>query len=87
MYELAQHSVALPIALKSPAIATFRLRPQVFLDLSAQRTAVDAQADALLGTNNDYHQLQTLPGIGPVFALTFSPKPATSDALHTIDSS
>jgi transposase len=70
VYELAQHSVALPIALDSVAVTTFRMRLQAFLDLSAQRAALEAQADALLGANSDYHQLQTIPGIGPVFALT-----------------
>ena len=70
VYESAQHSVALPIALESPAITTFRMRLQAFLDLSAQRSALEAQADTLLGANADYRQLQTIPGIGPVFALT-----------------
>jgi len=40
VYELAQHSVALPVASASPAIATFRLRLQSFLDLSVQRVAL-----------------------------------------------
>ena len=70
VYELAQHSVALPIALESPAVATFRLRLQAFLDLSAQRAELEAWADRLLGPMADYRQLQTIPGIGPVFALT-----------------
>jgi len=70
VYELAQHSVALPIPLDSVAVVTFRMRLQAFLDLSTQRAALEAQADTLLGDNADYHQLQTIPGIGPVFALT-----------------
>lgn len=69
VYARAQHSVALPIALESPAIAAFRMR-LAFLDHRAQRAALEAQADALLGTNSDDHQRQTIPGIGPVFALT-----------------
>lgn len=70
VYERAQQSVALPIPLESAAVAAFRMRLQGFLDLSAQRAALEAQADALLGENADYHLLQTIPGIGPVFALT-----------------
>ncbi|MDZ4390343.1 MAG: IS110 family transposase [Gemmatimonadales bacterium] len=70
VYELATRSVALPIALESMATATFRLRLQSFLDLSAQRTALEQMADTLLGDHPDYLQLQTIPGIGPVFALT-----------------
>lgn len=70
VYELAQRSVALPIALDSPAIAAFRLRLQAFLDLTAQRADLERWADRLLGPMADYQQLQTIPGIGPVFALT-----------------
>ncbi len=70
VYELAQHSVALPVAPESPAVATFRLRVQSFLDLSVQRTALERWAETLLGEHPDYHLLQTIPGIGPVFALT-----------------
>lgn len=70
VYEAAQRSVALPVALDSAAVTAFRLRLQMFLDLSLQRAALEAQADALLATHPDYHQLQTIPGIGPVFALT-----------------
>jgi transposase len=70
VYELATRSVALPIAPDSPAVATFRLRLQSFLDLTAQRAALEQMADTLLGAHPDYHQLQTIPGIGPVFALT-----------------
>lgn len=70
VYETAQHSVALPIALDSPAVTTYRLRLQTFLDLSSQRKQLEAQADMLLANHPDYHALQTIPGIGPVFALT-----------------
>jgi hypothetical protein len=70
VYELAQRSVALPVASASPAIATFRLRLQNFLDLSRQRVTLEHWADTLLGEHADYHLLQTIPGIGPVFALT-----------------
>jgi transposase len=70
VYETAQRSVALPIALESAAVTTYRLRLQTFLDLSEQRKVLEAQADTLLADNPDYHQLQTIPGIGPVFALT-----------------
>jgi transposase len=70
VYETALRSVALPIAVESAAVTTYRLRLQTFLDLSAQRKVLEAQADTLLADNPDYHQLQTIPGIGPVFALT-----------------
>lgn len=70
VYELAHHSVALPIPVDSPAVATFRLRLQAYLDLSAQRAELEHWADGLLGSLPDYQRLQTIPGIGPVFALT-----------------
>ncbi len=58
------------IALESAAITTYRLRLQTFLDLSTHRAVLEAQADQLLDANPDYHQLQSIPSIGPVFALT-----------------
>jgi len=70
VYELAGRSVALPVALDSPAVATFRLRLQSFLDLSSQRAQLERWADQLLCDHRDYQLLQTIPGIGPVFALT-----------------
>lgn len=70
LYELAGRSVALPVAPDSPAVATFRLRLQSFLDLTAQRQRLEQWADRLLGSHRDYQLLQTIPGIGPVFALT-----------------
>jgi transposase len=70
VHELAQRSVALPVALESPAVTTFRFRLQSFLDLSQQRGALEGAADELLRDNPDYQLLQTIPGIGPVFALT-----------------
>jgi transposase len=70
IYELATRSIALPIAVDSPAVATFRLRLESFLALTDERQRLEAWADALLGGNADYRLLQTIPGIGPVFALT-----------------
>ncbi len=70
VYDLAGRSAALPVAVDSPAVATFRLRLQSFLDLSAQRAQLERWADQLLGGHPDYQLLQTIPGIGPVFALT-----------------
>lgn len=70
VYELAQRSLALPVPPESPAVQAARLRLQAFLDLSRQRAALEAWADDLLGARPDYQLLQTIPGIGPVFALT-----------------
>lgn len=70
VYELAGRSAALPVTPDSPAVATFRLRLQSFLDLTAQRAQLEQWADDLLGDQPDYRLLQTIPGVGPVFALT-----------------
>lgn len=70
LYELAGRSAALPVAPDSPAVATFRLRLQHFLDLTAQRAQLERWADDLLGAHPDYRLLQSIPGVGPVFALT-----------------
>ena len=70
VYELARRSIALPIPLDSPAVATFRLRLERFLALSAERMRLERWASELLADNADYQLLQTMPGIGPVFALT-----------------
>jgi transposase len=70
VYELAQRSLALPVPPESAAVETLRLRLQAFLDLSKQRAALERWADELLGSHPDYRLLQTIPGIGPVFALT-----------------
>jgi transposase len=70
VYELATRSIAVPIPLESPAVATFRLRLERFLALSAERQRLEQWADTLMGAIGDYHLLQSMPGIGPVFALT-----------------
>jgi len=70
LYELARRSIALPIVLDSPAVATFRLRIDRFLALSDERMRLERWAGELLADHPDYRLLQTIPGIGPVFALT-----------------
>lgn len=70
IYELAGRSIALPAAVNSPAVATFRLRLESFLALSAERLRLERWAAELLANNDDYRLLQTIPGVGPVFALT-----------------
>lgn len=63
-------SLALPVAVDSPAVTTFRLRLQSFLDLTAQRMTLERCAQDLLGAHSDCQCLQTIADIGPVFALT-----------------
>jgi transposase len=41
-----------------------------FLQLEAQRTALETESETLLRDRPGYQQLRSIPGIGPVFALT-----------------
>jgi transposase len=69
IHTLAVDSIALPIAIDSPAVTTFRMQLERYLQLCEARTALERQADALLASNADYQHLRTVPGIGPIIAL------------------
>lgn len=69
MYEVAEQSIALPVPLNSPAIATFKLQIRRYLTLIEQRQQIEEAADQLISHRDDYQRLRTLPGIGPVIAL------------------
>jgi transposase len=69
IHDLAGRSIALPIAVDSPAVATFRLQLERYLQLCELRVSLESQADALLATNVDYQCLRTVPGVGPIIAL------------------
>lgn len=69
IYALATRSIALPLDEGSPAVATFRLQLQRYLELCQVRQQLETQADDLLGPRPDYQRLRTLPGVGPVIAL------------------
>ena len=61
LYELAQSSIALPIPADSPAVDTFRLQLERYLQLTQLRQSLEKQADTHLAGNPDYHRIQTLP--------------------------
>lgn len=69
IYTLATRSIALPIYEDSPAVATFRLQLERYLQLCEARQSLESQADALLANRADYQRLRTLPGVGPIIAL------------------
>ncbi len=69
IYNLASYSIALPIREDSPAVATFRMQLERYLQLCKTRNELEAQADALLQSRADYQQLKSLPGVGPIIAL------------------
>lgn len=69
-YEQAVESVGIPVDLDSKAIATFRLILQEHLDLCQKRADLEKTAHELLKDQEDYKLLRTVPGIGPIIALT-----------------
>jgi transposase len=69
IHALAVDSIALPIAVDSPAVTTFRLQLERYLQLCEARTSLERQADTLLATSADYQHLRTVPGVGAIIAL------------------
>ena len=70
IYETARTSVGLPVDQYSEAIRMFRLVLAEGRSLINQRNQIEARAVALLSDNADYQLLCTIPGIGPINALT-----------------
>ena len=70
IYATAQESTALPVAATSQAVAMFRMVLAEGRSLIQQRDTIEAQAEALLAPNPDYRRLKTVPGVGPIHALT-----------------
>lgn len=70
LYETAQHSIGLPISEDSLAVQTYRLQIKRYLDLTEQRRQLEQWSEQRLGDHPDYRRLRTLPGVGPIVALT-----------------
>lgn len=70
IYETAQESIGLPVAGDSDAVAMFRMVLAEGRSLIRQRDGIETRAEELLGEDLDYRRLRTIPGIGPVNALT-----------------
>jgi transposase len=69
IHALAARSIALPIEADSPAVSTFRLQLERYLQLCETRDALEGHADKLLSENPEYQRLRTIPGIGSIIAL------------------
>jgi transposase len=69
-YETATDSIGLPIPEDSEAIRMFRLVLQEHQSLCQIRREIEEHANSYLKDNADYNRLQTIPGIGPINALT-----------------
>ncbi len=70
LYMTAQASNGLPIQEDSLACQTFRLQLQRYQDLNAQRRKLEKLAESALSQYPDYAILKSIPGIGPIIALT-----------------
>ncbi len=70
LYVTASHSVGLPVSEESEAIQMFRVILAEHQQLCATRAAIEQQADQALRAHPDYQRLRTLPGVGPILALT-----------------
>ena len=70
IYETAKSSVGLQVAPDSDAISMFRLVLGEGRSLIAQHNQIEDRAVALLKDLPDYKLLTSIPGIGPINALT-----------------
>jgi transposase len=69
LYELAQRSIALPVAVDSVAIEAFRLQLAQLRRLAELRQTLEARAHALLKERADFQRLCSLPGVAAILAL------------------
>lgn len=70
IYETARCSVGLPVEPSSDAVRMFRMMLAEGRSLIRQRDEIERRAEAMLGGERDYRLLRTIPGIGPINALT-----------------
>ena len=70
IYETAHASIGLPVDPSSDAVAMLRMVLVEGRGLIRQRTEIERRAEAMLADDRDYQLLRTIPGVGPVNALT-----------------
>jgi hypothetical protein len=70
LYATASHSIGLAVAEDAEAIQMFRVMLTEHQHLCAIRLAIERQAEQTLQSHPDYQRLRTLPGVGPILALT-----------------
>jgi len=70
IYETAQASIGLPVDPSSDAVVMFRMVLEEGRSLIRQRTEIERRAEAMLADDRDYRLLRTIPGVGPINALT-----------------
>ncbi len=86
IYQMSKESIGLPVPIDSPAIETFKLQLNRYLELNRQRQQLDLRAQELLAGNADYKRLKTLPGVGAITALTILAEAGDLRRFHHIAS-
>ena len=66
----AMHSVGVPVHEDSEAVRMFRLLLDEYQQACERRAELEANIATRLDTHPDYQRLRTLPGVGPILALT-----------------
>jgi transposase len=69
-YETAKESVGIPIAAGSVSMQMFKTILAEYIALAKLRRKLEKQIHDHLDSNVDYQNLRTIPGIGPIVALT-----------------
>lgn len=69
-YETARHSIGVPVDKNSQAVAMFRILLKEHQELCKLMHHIETTAEHFLKNNSDYHLLKSIPGIGPIIALT-----------------
>lgn len=69
-YETAQNSIGIPIEKDSVSMQMFQLALEEVISLEKKRKNLEKQADHFLGKSKDYQLLKSIPGVGPIIALT-----------------
>ena len=69
-YDTACHSVGLPVPESSETIHMFRVVLEEYRALCQLRKRLEAEIATRLATLPDFVRLQTVPGIGPILAMT-----------------
>ena len=79
-YETACGSVGLPVADPSETIRMFRVVREEYRALCQLRKRLELEIATRRATQPDFVRLQTRPGIGPILAMTSSPRRVTCGA-------
>ena len=70
IWQMAEHAAAVPLAQDCLAVETFRVSLRQAQHLNELRRSLEQRAQDVLASSKDYEQLVSLPGIGPIIALT-----------------